>query len=233
MKEVEKNLAMANVYDFILKMYVKNVNVHEDERWKTVPFFIGEKAIALNDHEACFFDKEYVNNLFACGFNTPEKILSTINTQPNMLFALPIDLINQALDKIPMVKCFDVIGSDIECSECDGSGEVEWEYKNYKEEFDCPKCKGSGFSSKSYQKHNGNFKKEEGYYIDIKNSRFNALYIEKLVVISQLLKSEITLNYQCNENKANFFSILDINVLIMPVLKTGTQDSEERVLIKI
>lgn len=32
----------------------------------------------------------------------------------------------------------------IPCKECDGSGEVEWNYKTHYENFDCPKCRGDG-----------------------------------------------------------------------------------------
>lgn len=88
MKEVKNNLVATNVYDSILKMYVKNVHVDEGEKWKTIPFFIGEKAIALNNHEICFFDKELIDgdNLFACGFDYPKKIIGMIATKPNMNF---------------------------------------------------------------------------------------------------------------------------------------------------
>lgn len=32
------------------------------------------------------------------------------------------------------------VGEDIKCQECDGFGEVEWEYERWTKDFDCPKC---------------------------------------------------------------------------------------------
>ena len=37
-----------------------------------------------------------------------------------------------------------LIRENIECQECEGSGEVEWEYKHYEMMDECPKCDGKG-----------------------------------------------------------------------------------------
>lgn len=56
--------------------------------------------------------------------------------------------IEKALSEIPKVK--EVEEKEVECSECDGTGEVDWEYrdkngKDYEGCFECPVCDGTGY----------------------------------------------------------------------------------------
>lgn len=37
---------------------------------------------------------------------------------------------------------YDTIGKDVDCDECDGTGNIEWNYKHYEEEHDCPQTIG-------------------------------------------------------------------------------------------
>lgn len=60
-----------------------------------------------------------------------------------------IEALNKALEACPLVDEEVVIQDAVKCEECDGSGEVYWEYKDnhlYTHEriFDCPICDGTG-----------------------------------------------------------------------------------------
>lgn len=56
--------------------------------------------------------------------------------------------IEKAFSEIPKVK--EVEEKEVKCSECDGTGEVDWEYrdkngKDYEGCFECPVCDGTGY----------------------------------------------------------------------------------------
>lgn len=62
---------------------------------------------------------------------------------------ITIEAINKALDECPKVDEEVVIQDAVECKECDGSGEVYWEYTDnhghtHEHIFDCPICDGTG-----------------------------------------------------------------------------------------
>ena len=62
---------------------------------------------------------------------------------------ITIEAINKALDECPKVDEEIVIQDAVECKECDGSGEVYWEYTDnhlhtHERLFDCPVCNGTG-----------------------------------------------------------------------------------------
>ena len=56
--------------------------------------------------------------------------------------------IEKALSEIPKVK--EIEEKEVKCSECDGTGEVDWEYRDkngndYENCFECPVCDGTGY----------------------------------------------------------------------------------------
>lgn len=60
-----------------------------------------------------------------------------------------IEALNKALEACPLVDEEVVIQDAVKCEECDGSGEVYWEYKDnhlhtHERIFDCPICDGTG-----------------------------------------------------------------------------------------
>lgn len=62
---------------------------------------------------------------------------------------ITIDAINKALDECPKVDEEIVIQDAVECKECDGSGEVYWEYTDnsghtHEHLDECPVCDGTG-----------------------------------------------------------------------------------------
>ena len=62
---------------------------------------------------------------------------------------ITIEALNKALEACPLVDEEVVIQDAVKCKECDGSGEVYWEYKDnhlhtHERIFDCPICDGTG-----------------------------------------------------------------------------------------
>lgn len=62
---------------------------------------------------------------------------------------ITIEALNKALEACPLVDEEVVIEDAVECEECDGTGEVYWEYKDnhlhtHERLMDCPICDGTG-----------------------------------------------------------------------------------------
>ena len=62
---------------------------------------------------------------------------------------ITIEAINKALNECPKVDEEIIVQDAVECKECDGSGEVYWEYTDnhlhtHERLYDCPVCDGTG-----------------------------------------------------------------------------------------
>lgn len=142
----------------------------------------------FNEQEllSLFYDKEndmrpdmaapYLKNGYVCA--TEAHILirikaETLNGKYNEIEGLNIDFpadncnfiiglqdIRTAIASIPQVEEKEKVGKNIECEECNGEGEVEWEYRDsdghyHYEYHDCPKCYGDGYTSHVKYKKTG------------------------------------------------------------------------------
>lgn len=142
----------------------------------------------FNEQEllSLFYDKEndmrpdmaapYLKNGYVCA--TEAHILirikaETLNGKYNEIEGLNIDFpadncnfiiglqdIRTAIASIPQVEEKEKVGKNIECEECNGEGEVEWEYRDsdghyHYEYHDCPKCYGDGYTSHVKYKKDG------------------------------------------------------------------------------
>lgn len=217
------NHLLAEVYVNVLNLYVGK---DEYRNWLCEPFFIGNLAIATNAHELVFFDKNLSENeLNICGNENPQLILNNIPEQRNQDYKLNIEEIETYLKTAPKVDILKTIGKDIKCTECDGDGQVEWEYESWTKDFDCPKCDGDGFESESRQIPTGQFETDPINLVDVKNSRFSIKMIERLLKVKDILsENEITLVFQEAENMANVFKIGKVEILCMPMSKFNNDE---------
>jgi len=214
---------LAEVYGDVLNLYVGN---DEYRNWLNEPFFIGNLAIATNAHELVFFDKNLSEKeLNVCGNENPQLILNNIPEQRNQDYKLNIEEIETYLKNAPKVDVLKTVGKDVKCTECDGDGQVEWEYENWTKDFDCPKCDGDGYESESRQIPTGEFEIDGLSLVDVKNSRFSIKMIERLLKVKELLcENEISLVFQEGENMANVFKIGEVEILCMPMRKCDNDD---------
>jgi len=217
------NHLLAEVYVNVLNLYVGN---DELRSWINEPFFIENLAIATNARELVFFDKNLSEKeLNVCGNENPQLILNNIPEQRNKDYKLNIEEIETYLKNAPKVDVLKTVGKDVKCTECDGDGQVEWEYENWTKEFDCPKCYGDGYESESRQIPTGEFEIDPINLVDIKNSRFSIKMIERLLKVKDLLReTEIILVFQEAENMANIFKIGKVEILCMPMRKWDNDD---------
>ncbi|WP_016990363.1 hypothetical protein [Flavobacterium sp. ACAM 123] len=219
----EAKPVLSEVYDEILNLYT---GIDELRSWLSKPFYVDNLAVATNAHEMVFFDKNLTfNELNICENQNPQIILNNIPAERNQSFRLDISKIEDYLKNAPLVDVLKEVGEDIKCTECEGEGEVEWEYGRWTKDMDCPKCDGEGYQSNSRKVPTGEKEVDGLTLVDLKDSRFSIKMIERLINVKNLLQeNEITLVYQNKANGSNVFKIGKIEVLCMPIMKTNSQN---------
>jgi hypothetical protein len=103
-----------------------------------------------------------------------------------------------------------------DCPECNGEGEVEYEYISntdhtcYYVTSNCPICKGKGFVEEQ--------KVQTSYgIINIGKAFFNSMYIDIIVKACKLLSIQNIALIHNEANKENIFKINDnIKIILMP-----------------
>lgn len=113
-------------------------------------------------------------------------------------------------------------GKDIECKECKGEGEVEWEYdgllRTYENEFTCPACDGDGLESKTYFKKTG--KKIPNPLTKHKMFEVGFLHgqLQRLIDASKIIGVENITKIFGEKSNANVFQVGNVTVLVMPAM---------------
>lgn len=85
---------------------------------------------------------------------------------------LSFNMIGRAIEQLPMVDvCIEetITGT---CPDCDGSGNVEWEYRDLRGEtyyhtFECPVCDGEGIIEETVSKPTGEKERDKDYFVKI------------------------------------------------------------------
>jgi hypothetical protein len=109
-------------------------------------------------------------------------------------------------------------GADIYCRECNGEGEVVWEYGRWEKEFECPACDGDGYESKSDWVETGN--KTFGYYmVSINDVNIDIKYIWRLKLLSDITSQPIIMSRIENPKKGVTFCVSNYEVVVMPLFK--------------
>ena len=98
--------------------------------------------------------------------------------------------INKALDSCPLVDEVLIEENEEKCKECDGTGEVKWEYTDdnlhrHFHNFDCPVCGGSGVITSKKEIHTGKKVHDENAIVKIGNATFLWYYLD---IVAKALK---------------------------------------------
>lgn len=115
---------------------------------------------------------------------------------------------------------FDKFGEDIKCNECDGEGEVEWDYKNHSKTDDCPICSGSGYSSEVRFVKNGKKTFENLAYLTVDGVFFNINVFKSIFEAQKIIGDEIVSLNICTKTNPALFKIGNYEFVIMPILNT-------------
>lgn len=189
----------------------------------TVPNIGDKYASATDGHALVFFDKRLLpdNTTFETvlgeGLIYPDidrftKMKEICNN------ILDLEKVNSVLSNCPLIEDCDEEEKEEECTECDGSGEVEFEYqatnkKSYYNTGECPICEGDGTCLQTIKKPNGKMVKNEEYYLQCGTSYFYAYLVEKILKVKQIIGGDISIVNQTYPNKEVLFKIGNVKVL--------------------
>ena len=137
---------------------------------------------------------------------------------------ITIEAINKALGECPKVDEEIIIQDAIECKECDGSGEVYWEYTDnnghtHELLYDCPICDGTGKLEPEKTKKTGKQIIKEDAVINIGNGYFRAKNIQKLKSAMNFLGiTSVELTFNHYGNASEFVIDEDIRIELAPMM---------------
>jgi len=138
--------------------------------------------------------------------------------------ATPVTLkeLTERIDEVPKIPEMEDIGECLPCSECDGDGQVVWEYRHWEKEFDCPECDGTGYSDEATFKETGKTVPDMNHTITLHGFKFKAEYIIRLSLTMLLLKTDAATmkSHSVHTFKDGVcFSLTEyVDVLIKPLL---------------
>lgn len=104
---------------------------------------------------------------------------------------LPLSMISRAIEQLPMVDVCIEEDETAACPECDGSGEVEWEYEDlsgetYYHTFECPVCDGIGTVERTINKPTGEKERDKEYFVKIGD--FYCIKSRNLLLLYEAMK---------------------------------------------
>lgn len=146
---------------------------------------------------------------------------------------IPLLSLQKAYDSLPKIK--DEEYDEEECTECDGTGSVEWEYvdkngKTHHQDFDCPICNGRGFFKrnvrKCYKPENNAIIKLDGFFI---NNQYIKAIIDALFLLG---KDHITLLSKAKKDTvvwAYFRIDENITIIIAPYCNCDDRYADAKV----
>lgn len=132
---------------------------------------------------------------------------------------ITLDAFNDALAAAPLEDEVEKHGNNVKCQECQGSGEVYWEYEHWEKLFDCPVCDGEGYIEQERWIPTGRKIVSSMAYIQVKDKYFRADYIDLIRATMQTIRVNQIGVIVLNDNDPAFFKLNDkIEIVLMPCL---------------
>ena len=147
---------------------------------------------------------------------------------------ITIGAINKALDECPKVDEEIIVQDAVKCKECDGSGEVYWEYKDnhlhtHECLYDCPICDGTGEIKSEITRKTGKKRVEEKAIINVGNAYIFAYNIYKLKFAMDFLGiTSVELAYNPERGASEFVIDEDIRIELSPMLFDHTCEGDAK-----
>ena len=206
------------------------IKYSEYREWTQRPFTIGNNVYSTDGESIVKVPKEFVSTFVE--FQKEEivkRILYFFNFKPQNLLTVNVQDLKDTIGKIPLIDECRNSDEDGKCKECDGRGEVEWEYEEYTKEMDCPICDGDGVIPDHKKEKTGRKIRSKGYFVDFNETIIRTCIIEQLINISCLLKvDEIELISQTAPNNEIVFKVGIAEILTRSVLHEDEQNILKR-----
>lgn len=191
-------------------------------KWMDKPFTIDDKAYGATTYMVAFADKDLVDPLTELIGDKKESVLKITPKEKNINFSFPVSRLESVFSALPLVD----EENEKQCSECDGMGEVEYEYtsskgRSYELEGDCPICNGTG---DIVTKTGGKVKDLRGV-IKIGDSCFLLQRFKVMMEAAKVLGEEnITLVFKGRKEGVSVFEVGKLTIVTMP---TRMESDEE------
>lgn len=136
---------------------------------------------------------------------------------------ISLKLLEKAIEQCSSEAEKELISPEIECPECDGDGEVEWEYqdKDYNSHlavYDCPVCRGSGILRPAKWADTERRHPTIESNILVFGQIFRAIYLHSMCETMKLLGLDSVRYVASYKDKANIFNLCEgIDIIIMPI----------------
>lgn len=137
---------------------------------------------------------------------------------------ITIEALNKAFGLCPMIDEEVVVEDAVECEECDGNGEVYWEYKDnhlYTHErlMDCPICDGTGEMEHEKTKRTGKKVIADDAVIEVGNAYIFAKYLQTLKQAMDFLNiASVKITHNSPKGANEFVVNDDIRIVIASML---------------
>tara|TARA_R110000824_G_scaffold355441_1_gene542618 strand:- start:228 stop:896 length:669 start_codon:yes stop_codon:yes gene_type:complete len=193
--------------------------------WTQKPFTIKNHVYSTNLHTIIKLPKESVGSFDDCKKEINVKtILELFSFDRKTIFTVNIKDLKNDISKIPLIDEFINSDSEGKCLECDGDGQVEWEYGFHSKDMDCPVCDGEGVIIDSKRQKTGNKVKADGYVIEFNTAKIRSCMIEELINIADLLKvDKIELINEKNKFRGIAFKVGIAEVYMMPIMNVDKE----------
>lgn len=159
--------------------------------------------------------------------------ISKVLTSPNFDKVLTLARIEKAIAQCPLEDEMELESPEISCSECNGTGEVIWEYTDrnhyiYAECYNCPICNGVGiFRAAKYRKTGRKVLKYEAD-IDVYGIIFRAGMLQRLCDTMKTLGINEARYVARHKSRHNVFNLADgIDVGLMDAIRPEAEAKYE------
>lgn len=177
-----------------------------------MPLLKHDKVFAADSHKAIYINAEVCQGMYE-RTDCFDVEIPPVEQELN----IPLLSLQKAYDSLPKVKDEEY---DLEyCTECHGTGYVEWEYQDEKghthfNDFDCPICNGRGFFKLNVRKC---YKPEYNAVIELAGFFINNEHIKAIIDALLLLgKDHITLLSKAKKDCVFFaYFRIDENITIV------------------
>jgi len=183
------------------------------------PLTWNNNVFATDAYTLIYTDKENIDFEFENEHESPTNLDSIIPVAN-----ISETLIIPNLEPLKTAKELAPVGEDIKCSECDGDGEVEWEYGRWTKDMECPKCEGDGFEylAKMMPTGNNTFRNIK---VKIKENYLDIFKFNKVLKVQEILGGDIELLFCEPDKSALLFKVGICNIIVMKL--SSVQDYEE------
>lgn len=172
------------------------------------------------------------NNLTRGKYESHEQFLPPLHGEECDI-TIPISAIEEAMKELPMIAETRIEkGDEIECPECEGTGEVTWTYEDedgneYYMDADCPVCDGTGRTDEKKEVPTGRMIPEKNTNIVIAGVWYDAKYIKNVIDGLRLLGFSSMRQVHRAEEGGNVFEVTaGVEVWISPRNKNADLSEE-------